>query len=125
MKFYPLALRDAIYGKELNFISESFNVEICTGETKLLKDLSVWEMLNLRARTILEIPTRLQGEYGISGAFLDRVMKSYIIQSINKDTLMKRWGIEEQPVLFVPSTRHYSWPKGAGKQSSCIPFACY
>lgn len=99
----------------LAFIADSFAVTTCIGQEKLLKDCDTWELLNLRPATILEIPERLYKEYRISSTFLDNVMKNYTVQSISKDALMKRWGIETQPVLFVPSTKHYSWPKGAGK----------
>lgn len=99
---------------ELSFISDTFKVKTCVGETKLLKDLSTWELLNLRVPTVLEIPERLQQECDISATYLDSVMKKYIIQSISKDVLMDKWHIKNQPVIFVPSTKHYSWPKGAG-----------
>lgn len=114
LKFYPLSLRDAM-DDELSFISDTFEVETCVGETKLLKDLSTWELLNLRVPTVLAIPERLQQECDISATYLDSVMKKYIIQSISKDVLMDKWHIKNQPVIFVPSTKHYSWPKGAGE----------
>lgn len=100
---------------ELKFISDTFEVRTCVGKTKLLKDLTTWELLNLCVATVLEIPGRLQEEYDISSNYLESVMKKYIIQSISKDVLMGRWKIENQPVIFVPSTKHYSWPKGAGE----------
>lgn len=103
---------------ELKFISETFEVRTCVGRAKLLKDLSPWELLNLRVSTVLEIPGRLQQEYDISPSYLESVMKKYIIQSISKDVLMDRWKIKNQPVIFVPSTKHYSWPKGAGESLS-------
>ena len=116
IKFYPLSLRDAMApGKELNFIADSFQIQTSAGDMKLMTDLETWDLLNLAVPTVLEIPERLYGEYGISNTFLDSVMKKYIIQSISKDTLMDKWGISTQPVMFVPSTKHYSWPKGAGK----------
>ena len=96
-------------------ISDTFKVETSQGQSRLLKDLEVWDLLNLPVEAILEIPERLYKEYGISSTFLEDVMKEYIIQSISKDTLMSRWGITEQPVMFVPGTKHYSWPKGAGE----------
>ncbi|KAF8968538.1 pyridoxal phosphate-dependent transferase [Flammula alnicola] len=114
LKFYPLSLRDAsAEGAELAFIRDSFAVKTCTGETKLLKDCTAWELLNLKVETILDMPDRLHSEYRISPEFLDSVMSKYIIQSINKDTLMQKWGIDAQPVILSPSTNHYSWPKAA------------
>ena len=101
-------------GAPLHFIADSFSVETCNGTVKLLRTCDVWELLNLKVSSVTEIPQRLYKEYRISSTYLDSVMKNYIIQSVSKDTLMKKWGIQEQPVIFVPSTKHYSWPKGAG-----------
>ncbi|KAF5319231.1 hypothetical protein D9619_008287 [Psilocybe cf. subviscida] len=115
LKFYTLALREAIAdGNELAFISESFSIETCQGTSKLLKDCTVWEMLNFKTRTILDIPERLNAEYRISPEFLSSTMSKYIIQTVNKDTVMQKWGITQQPAIIASSTKHYSWPKAAG-----------
>ena len=103
----------------LEFIADTFRVEVTgnPGTMKLLRDLDLWELLNLSVTHVVEIPDRLYDEYGISGAFLERVMKPYIIQSISKDALEKKWGIEHPPQILISSTKHYSWPKGAGIQT--------
>ena len=81
---------------------------------KLLKECSTWELLNLPVKNVVEIPERLYDQYEISGKFLDDALHDYLVQTTNKDELMKKWGIDKQPVLYVPSTKHYSWPKAAG-----------
>ena len=102
-------------GSALDFIAESFKTDTCTGETKLLKDFDTWELLNMKVHTILEIPARLREDYSISAQFLDSVLKKFLIQSNSKDALEKRWGLD-QPVQFcVAQSKHYSWPKAAGK----------
>lgn len=116
MKFYPLSLRNAIKeSAPLNFISSSFAVETCKGEKKLLRDLSLWESLNLKVTTVLEIPDRLSVEYNISTGFLQGVMEKYTIQSTGKGAIEQQYGIEKPILYFVSNTRHYSWPKGGGK----------
>ena len=116
LKFYALSLRDAsVPGGPLELINDSFNITTCKGETKLLKECSTWELLNLQVKNVVEIPERLYAEYGISGEYLEGALQPYLVQTTNKDELMKKWGITKQPVLFVPSTKHYSWPKAAGK----------
>lgn len=72
-------------------------------------------MLNFKTKTVLDIPERLTAQYRISPEFLNNVMKKYIIQTTNKDTMMKKWWIEKQPVLMASATKHYSWPKSAGE----------
>ncbi|THV00047.1 PLP-dependent transferase [Dendrothele bispora CBS 962.96] len=112
LKFYPLSLRDAMKpGAQLDFIADTFQIQTCKGEDKLLKDLGIWELLNLPVQTTLDIPGRLYDQYGVSSEYLDNVMNNYIIQTLSKDELEKRWGITNTPQLVVPNTRHYSWPK--------------
>ncbi|KAK1230099.1 hypothetical protein PQX77_006814 [Marasmius sp. AFHP31] len=112
LKFYPLALRDALASGKLPRVSDTFKVTTCHGEEKLLKDLDVWELLNLKASTILDMPEQIQN-YGFSSEYLDEVMQQFIIQTISKQPVEKRWEMERTPVYFVPSTKHYSWPKAA------------
>ncbi|KAL8918120.1 MAG: hypothetical protein Q9208_007562 [Pyrenodesmia sp. 3 TL-2023] len=113
LKFYPLALRNAVkdFGP-LSFIADTFIIETCVGTKKLFKDLSKWELLNLKVLTVLEIPDRLSIEYGISSAFLQNVMKKYGIQSVGLGSLERQYEIEKPIQYMVASTRHYSWPKG-------------
>ena len=115
LKFYPLSIRLAMNRDgPLYFIADSFKVEPCAGSEKLFKDLSTWELLNLKPRTILDIPERLYSQYYISPAFLDSVLKQYGIQSTSKTSLENAFGIREIK-YFVSNTRHYSWPKAAGQ----------
>ena len=99
---------------ELKFLSSSFDVRTCVGTKKLIVDLSTWELLNLKPDTVLDLPDRLYGDYGISPSYLGNVMKKYTIQSTGKDVLEKDYGIEKPPQYMLASTRHYSWPKGGG-----------
>ncbi|KAL5521195.1 hypothetical protein ACEPAG_9118 [Sanghuangporus baumii] len=112
LKFYPFSLRCAMEQEEgLNFIADSFKVELCDGSTKLLKDCSAWEMLNLPVAVVLDIPDRLYNEYSITSKFLEDALYSHLVQTIGKDVLMQKWDIKLQPTVVVPSTHHYSWPK--------------
>ena len=77
----------------LAFLAETFEIDTCQGSRKLFKDLTLWEMSNLKAKTILDIPERLYGEYHISPGFLDSMMKEYGIQSTGKEKLEKEFGI--------------------------------
>lgn len=99
----------------LSFIASNFMIETCAGPRKMFKDLSNWEMLNLKVHDILEIPDRLYNEYGISSVFLQKVLEKYIIQTTGKDTLEEHFGIKKPIQYMLSTTRHYSWPKGCGK----------
>jgi hypothetical protein len=102
-------------GAPLEFTSSTFDVTTCLGEKKLLSELDLWELLNLKSSTILDIPGRLCEEYGISSTYLDDVMKDYIIQTISREPVDKVWGVDQPPQIFVAATKHYSWPKSAGE----------
>ena len=114
LKFYPLSIVSAMKDDgPLAFAAASFKIQPCVGAEKLLKDLSTWELLNLKPTTILDIPERLYSQFHISPDFLDVVMKKYGIQSTSKTVLEKDFDIGGIK-YFVSNTRHYSWPKAAG-----------
>ena len=116
LKFYPLSIVSAMKKDgPLAFAADTFEIQPCRGPKRLMKDLGVWELLNLQPKTILDIPERLYGQYHMSPGFLDSVMKKYGIQSTGKGALEKEF--EVGPInYFVSNTRHYSWPKSAGEQ---------
>ena len=78
-------------GNALDFIANSFEVELCDGTTKLLKDCSAWQMLNLPVSVVLKIPDRLYSEYMTSSAYLESAMSKHIVQNCGKDYIMKKW----------------------------------
>lgn len=117
LKFYPLSLRKAIDDPDgpLRFLPESFTVRTCQGALKKFRELTTWELLNLQLKTILDIPERLQAEFGITPKWLETALDPYNIQTIGKDVLQRHFEIQLEPQCFVASTKHYSWPKSAGK----------
>ena len=118
LKFYPLSIRSAMKeGGPLAFIAKDFVIEPCTGPEKLFQDLSTWELLNLKPKTILDIPERLYKQFYIAPEFLNDVIKKYGIQSTGKQVLEKEFDVPDIR-YFLSNTKHYSWPKGAGKHSA-------
>ncbi|KAH8081991.1 pyridoxal phosphate-dependent transferase [Cristinia sonorae] len=114
LKYYPLSLRDAMApGAPFSYIAPTFKVQLCDGTEKLFTDCSVWELLNLDVATVLDLAPRLTSEYGMSSDYVQKVMADYIIQTVTKEKLDAKYGIEKKPQYFVASTKHYSWPKGA------------
>lgn len=107
-------------GRGLEFVASTFRVHTCANpdELALFKDLSVWELLNLRPKEILDIPGRLQDEYGITATFLQNALRPHLVQTISKDILEKEYGVEHPIQYLISSTNHYSWPKGAGEEPS-------
>lgn len=114
LKFYPLSLRKAFDGP-LSFVSDSFAVKTAQNEEKLFKSLSTWELLNLKPETVLDLPDRLNRDYGISAKYMEQVLDEFGIQSRGKDALERDFGMEKPGQYMLSGTRHYSWPKGGGE----------
>ncbi|KAB8237316.1 hypothetical protein ETB97_007633 [Aspergillus alliaceus] len=122
LKFYPLALRKAmseivvVNGQEkrgpLNYVADRFMVTTCKGESKLFANLSTWELLNLRPKTVLDLPQALHEQFSISPKFLESALQNFNIQSTGKDSLEREFEIKKPIKYFLSNTRHYSWPKG-------------
>lgn len=113
-------------GMPLSFISSTFDIETSAEprERKLFKDLDTWQLLNLRTQDILDIADRLYRSYGITSQFLDAALNAYIVQSTGKDSVLKQFGIEDEPQVLVSNTKHYSWPKAAGTSFSPVTSQC-
>jgi hypothetical protein len=98
----------------LSFFSDSFYINTCIGERKLFTELRTWELLNLKPKDVLDIPQRLAREHGVSVSFMERILEKYSIQETGKDVLEREFGIKPAQIM-LSCTRHYSWPKGAGR----------
>lgn len=114
LKFYPLTLYRAIKDGPLWFTADKFKVTNCVGEEKLFKDLSVWELLNLRPQMVLGLADSLRAHFGITSKYLEGALDPYSIQTIGKADLEHYFGITKQMKYLLSKTRHYSWPKGGG-----------
>ena len=112
-------------GNELNYIADTFEVPLPTGQSKVLAEMSLWELLNLTPKAILDVPRRLESEYGITPTYLDTVLGKYIVQTRGKQAVEIEWGMKTSPRYFISATKHYSWPKGAGGSPQALAFAAY
>lgn len=115
LKFYPLTLRRAIDEGKLHFVANDFKIHTCTGEEKLFKDLTTWELLNLRPSIVLDLPQLLNDNFGISPKFIEECLTPYSIQTTGKDVLERHFGIDKPIRYMIGKARHYSWPKAGGK----------
>lgn len=121
LKFYPLSLKWAIEEGKLDFVASSFKVPLTkkgSGEA-LFMEASNHDLLNLKPEVILDIPGRLSQQFGISQQFLEEEIAPYLVQSIGREPLERRYRIKHTPQYLISKMCHYSWPKGAG-ESSCV-----
>ncbi|KAL4924073.1 uncharacterized protein BDV17DRAFT_295795 [Aspergillus undulatus] len=112
LMFYPLSLLLAIKEGQLQFAREDFPVKTCAGIEKNFADLSTWELLNLKAETVLDLPKMLYDRYGVSPTFIEQALDKYNIQTTSKGKLEEAFGIKKPCRYLLTNTRHYSWPKG-------------
>lgn len=117
LKFYPLTLRKAIKEGKLNFIGDSFKVSFWDKKDQkfkeeLLRDMDTWTLLNLHPETVLDLPEKLNKDYGISNHFLEGALKKFHIQTIGRGPLEDAHMQKNPAQYFLAKTRHYSWPKG-------------
>ncbi|KAI9370253.1 pyridoxal phosphate-dependent transferase [Aspergillus egyptiacus] len=114
LKFYPLALSQAITKGKLQFIADRFKVYSSQAKAhKLFRDLGTWELLNLHPQTILGLGDELSKQFGISSDYLTDALEEFNIQSVGRGPLERAHNITRPIKYFVAKTRHYSWPKGA------------
>lgn len=84
--------------------------------------LTLWELLNLEALTILNLPYYLQADYYIPEQVISDAVTPYSVQTIGINAILKKWKLDQEPVFVASITRHYSFPKGAGNAAGvyCI-----
>jgi glutamate/tyrosine decarboxylase-like PLP-dependent enzyme len=113
LKFYPVALQAAVRGEDTLAAARNVPIPLPTGAVKPLLDLDLWELLNLKADDILALPDRLDRDYRIDGDSLTAALKGYDLQHVGFGEFCRRFlgELSQMPVLFVPGTKHYSFPK--------------
>lgn len=122
LKYYPLSVRLAMKaGCPLEFTAPTFRLS--DDDETLFKDLTSWELLNIRPSVVLNIPDRLRQLYGITSQGLQEALEKYLVQSAGKDSeIFQEFNTTEtklnKMVYFISAAKHYSWPKAAGKRSS-------
>ncbi|KAK1241162.1 hypothetical protein MKX08_001136 [Trichoderma sp. CBMAI-0020] len=117
LKFYPLSLRLAMeINGPLNFLAQvQPPFQVSTGAGTADKDfisLSAWELMNLPTKAILDIPANLNERFSISSEFLDKELKPYLVQTVGKDYLERKFNLKPGK-FFISKTRHYSWDKAS------------
>ena len=108
-------------GEVLEFCAQTLRVYTCrnTTEKVLFSGLSSWELVNLSTDVILSLPEDLHDQCGVSQDFLGKALKPFLVQEQGKDGLLKKYSVKE-PQYLISATRHYSWPKSAGKSQSSL-----
>lgn len=115
LKLYPVSVRAAFQNEAVFENAQSFQVTLANGKMETLATLDDWGVLNLSIDGVLDIPKRINTEYGIEIAAINEAISHYSVQEIGYLQILQKYlpGIQESPVSICSGTRHYSWPKGA------------
>lgn len=118
LKFYPLALRAALAEDErLASAREIVKVTPAGSHIPLpLLRLDDWQVLNLKVDEILGLPSsvasalKLDESEGVD--LVSDAVAPYLLQTLGYNEFGERLGVGiKSPVIFVPGTKHYSFPK--------------
>ncbi len=115
LKFYPLSLREALKSEPSLSAAREIEVSTCDGRREPLVALDAWSLLNLKVDDILALPARLTDAYGIPAETITAVMARYSLQHLGIQELYRQRSEDllAPPVILVPATKHYSFPKAA------------
>lgn len=114
LKYYPVSLAEGIkLVPQLQGLND-MKVNLADGSVKTIGSMNSWELLNLPADEILDLPSRIEKDYDINTDELTAYLQNYSIQNVGFDGINDYLDINiQRPVVMAPSDCHYSWPKSA------------
>ncbi|ACL03319.1 peptidase S10 serine carboxypeptidase [Desulfatibacillum aliphaticivorans] len=110
LKFYPLSIYNMVMRDDTFANARTIPVATCSGNTKKLGALSAWELLNLFGDDIIDLPQRVVDAAKVKMDEFNDKLSPYLVQNVGLGAFCKENNISDMRV-FVPATRHYSWPK--------------
>jgi glutamate/tyrosine decarboxylase-like PLP-dependent enzyme len=115
LTYLPVSLANAIKIEPSMAAAKEFTVTLVQGGTAKLTELDNWTLMNLGVDEVIGLSPRLQSDCGISADTIKDVLNKYSVQNIGLAEMHRTYlkDVTQLPVIMAPSTRHYSWPKGA------------
>lgn len=115
LKFLPTALRAAILEAPGLERATDLGVPLRDGTLRKLVDLEPWTLLNLAADDVASLPHVMSDRFDIELDTITDALASYALPSLGWIGFERRFpaALAQPPVVLVPATRHYSWPKAA------------
>lgn len=107
-KYLPFAMRAAIQNEASLAPAKGITVVVCDGTKVPLLQATDWQLLNIVRDQRLALPSRVATLAGLQASDVWPLAAQYDINAVGLSAFPKI------PVLVVPSTAHYSWPKAAG-----------
>lgn len=125
LKFYPLAFKETIlaHPKELALAFTDLKVTVYEPEglngpevvmvlkRKPLIKCDTWQLLNLECDEVLNLPTEINKLCGLQPGVIDTMLSPFLVQNAGLISYANRYPEIKNIKVFVPATKHYSWPK--------------
>lgn len=116
VKFLPVALKAALREVPALRRALGLKVELLNGGGQAaLVDLDTWVLLNLKIDAVARLQNDIAEQFGISVDDTTDALRPYAVQNIGLLDFYEKFmpGVTATPVVIVPASRHYSWPKAA------------
>jgi glutamate/tyrosine decarboxylase-like PLP-dependent enzyme len=114
LKCYPLGLKHALVNDPALAAAKGIVARLPTGGDKKLIELDAWQLLNLTADDILELPRRITADYRIGPDVVTKAVGAFSLQTLGWLAFGKMFlGKTPDPIFTVPGSKHYSFPKAA------------
>jgi glutamate/tyrosine decarboxylase-like PLP-dependent enzyme len=115
VKLFAIALRAALRNSPVLAPARRLTVKLLDGTPAYLADLDSWTLLNLRIDDVAGLPLAIQRQFGIAAADTTQALANHTAAGMGLVEFYRELmaDVPRSPVVLVPSTRHYSWPKAA------------
>jgi glutamate/tyrosine decarboxylase-like PLP-dependent enzyme len=124
LRTLPLGLKEALGREPSLAAARGLEASLPDGSRARLQDLDPWQLLNLTSEDILALPGEAARACGLEeGAVWEVLARGYCLNAQGYAAWGQKLG-GLTPVVLVPATRHYSWPKaaallGLGQAGAC------
>ena len=128
LTYLPISLAAAIRLEPDMKAAHTVTVKTCQGKRARLLSLSNWELLNLPVDEVLGLVERIEETKRVTAEAVQAAVEKYSLHSIGLMAMREQYLDDynhAKPVICVPNTAHYSWPKSAtliGLGTHCIKF---
>lgn len=119
LKYMGIGIKNALCNEEEWKEASEINVMLPDGTEKKLKDLDSWSLLNLTCQDVLKVPEKIAEVVYKPKTIEERaeaigkVWATFTSKySLNAIGISKVEPDIKVPAVIVPSSKHYSWPKG-------------
>lgn len=116
LRYLPAALAAALRSEDALRPARGVVVRTAEDRTHRLVDLDPWSLVNIPVDEALALPARAAKTGGLDEAMVRAALDRWSVQSLGMSGVNRLFPDApalDEPLVLVPATAHYSWPKGA------------